>query len=617
MKNYYSLILLILGFLNILKAQTVEKRTLDSFFYYSDSIKTINSIKFNSQIDLLIQNDLGEIRVDISYKIDELNSINNAKIDTALLQNYGFKVLTVYKNHAIALISFDKLMQLSEKLSSDYFITPIYNITAGQKTKSLPISEGPELQNSSSYINGTSLGGEGIKIAIIDAGFQSINWAITNNIVKTPVYMWANGGQITDINILNSGQSVHGTAVFEAIFNHAPNAEFELYDIDISATSQAAAITQALANGCKILNLSVTCFDDKFTDNSGVWCDAANTASQNNAIVFKSAGNSAKKTWVGQFKDSNNNNLHEWLDLDEKNVFNPNDPFFLRLSWELLFGADLDLLLYRVDTLSNGTTQNILVGSGTNNGWNYETVSLNPGTNKYFFQVRNQNPSVKPKFKITTNLGISSYQYYTEESSVDSPHSTNPNVMTVGAVDSTKYLSPAFSTDIITSYSSRGPSISGNLAPNFVAPTGTYSFVYGGDFTGTSCSSPNAAGMAAAFWSAHPYLIASGVCEIITRKAEMYKDWGDAGPDNIYGNGGVYLYDYVPNTYYVHQEGGNIVLPSLPYRSLQTAQNSVPTNSSLFLLDKTNVFTQTLGVGSAANKNIKYITAKGFGAVVK
>lgn len=79
-----------------------------------------------------------------------------------------------------------------------------------------------------------------------------------------------------------------------------PPMPIELYAIDISATSQAAAISQALANGCKILNLSVTYFDDKFVDNSGVWCDAANTASQNNAIIFNSAGNSAKKRpgWV-------------------------------------------------------------------------------------------------------------------------------------------------------------------------------------------------------------------------------------------------------------------------------------------------------------------------------
>lgn len=131
------------------------------------------------------------------------------------------------------------------------------------------------------------------------------------------------------------------------------------------------------------------------------------------------------------------------------------------------------------------------------------------------------------------------------------------------------------------------------MAPDIVSPTLT-GVGNGGSFSGTSCSTPNAAGMAAAFWSAHPYLSNDGVRRIILRKAELYKDWGATGPDNVYGHGGLYLYDYHRKNRYIYHRAGNLASDiSLPYFSAALLDNSdqVADDRIMVHLDEEDQFT--------------------------
>ena len=107
-------------------------------------------------------------------------------------------------------------------------------------------------------------------------------------------------------------------------------------------------------------------------------------------------------------------------------------------------------------------------------------------------------------------------------------------------------------------------------------------------FAGTSCATPNAAGAAATFWSSQPQYTADGIRQVILRKAALYRDWGDPGPDNTYGYGGVYLYDYYPNTKYVYFGGDNTSgTTGKPYLNLQQVDASAPPNSRVVILGQT------------------------------
>jgi len=112
----------------------------------------------------------------------------------------------------------------------------------------------------------------------------------------------------------------------------------------------------------------------------------------------------------------------------------------------------------------------------------------------------------------------------------------NPNAFAVGMLDQFLTIAP---------FSSRGPSACDSRTyPDVVAPgvsIRTSDLTLGGLFpnsytivSGTSFSSPHAAGLMALLLDAFPTLTVSGLETILKNTAT---DLGDSGPDNVYGNG--------------------------------------------------------------------------------
>ncbi|HIC87928.1 MAG TPA: DUF11 domain-containing protein [Anaerolineae bacterium] len=108
-----------------------------------------------------------------------------------------------------------------------------------------------------------------------------------------------------------------------------------------------------------------------------------------------------------------------------------------------------------------------------------------------------------------------------------------PESFAVGAVDPN---------DLVTDFSSRGPSFWGETKPEVVAP-GAYvrSSVPGGydDYSGTSMAAPHAVGLAALLLQADPSLSPDDLEQLMMRSAV---DLGTPGSDNSYGAGRLNAY---------------------------------------------------------------------------
>jgi subtilisin family serine protease len=124
------------------------------------------------------------------------------------------------------------------------------------------------------------------------------------------------------------------------------------------------------------------------------------------------------------------------------------------------------------------------------------------------------------------------------------------------------------------------------LLPDICGPTNTWCTTYPdtNGFGGTSCATPNNAGAACAFWSADPLLSADAVRWLMFEQTELWRDWGTAGADTIYGLGGTILLDYVPNTLWVARSYGNTTdTRDEPFYTIQAAHDAAASGGRLLV----------------------------------
>lgn len=613
MKNILIVFLLSIPFLGFSQEENLSRNTLlapqmpedvriDASLYQigQTAVKSLNSAQSLTQnMDLRTRETNGQtlINVEIVYKNDYNATKITDEINVAYLESLGFKVETQWKNRASIWVNASEIIPKGSKLDKDYFMFAVHNIRHD--------NEGPGLMNSSSY---SATGGSGRRVAIFDSGFGSLSSASTNGHVPASfAYMWRNGSVVSTIASMSSG-SVHGTACVETVFDHAPNATYELYDVG-NDTEKGAAVTLCKAHGVDVISMSLSTYNTGWADNTGPACAAADDAGDNGILFFTSCGNRAETHWEGGFSDSDNDDWHQFSGTDEGNnrTVGNGGTVVAYLSWNPVVNSNYDVYLYRLDN-------NALLASSTNSGTTFETASWtnNTGSSVTFYIAVKKVGSASPTFELFSHDDGSDYQYQVAAGSNTSPsNTTNNNVISVGAVPRTSYNSASGTSGIIASYSSQGPTNSGNLAPKAAAPTNTTTFVYGGAFTGTSCATPNAAGMATAFWANHSYLDATGIRQVLFKKADLYKDWGSSNSDNIYGNGGLFLYDYFVNTRYLFRDGNNTTgLSYRPFYTFSQAQTGTPNNGRVMILGGGYTENVVLGTGGGLNKNITYRSLK-------
>lgn len=541
------------------------------------------------QMPEMITRDDDRINVEIVYSEDL-----NKEIDESLLSKIGVIVTSTWKNRASCWLYTDELLDIAVKLPADYVMLPVYE--QGDD------NQGPGLMNSGGYNNGGATG-SGLRIAILDGGFDMLSEAIVAGVVPLGYganYDWSGGGL--------QGGSQHGTACLESAYDHAPDATYYLHRVT-NATQMGNAVNQAISDGVDIISHSASRYNTGWNDNSGPACSAAQDAVDAGMLFFTSAGNRNGTHWQGEFEDDDNDNWHEWSGADERNNFDVNGDGVvrLRLQWDSPSFFDYyDLFLY-------DASNNSILASSTSNSSFEELFWTNPSS----FSARNVYVAVRgsssagshPTFELFNHdTGNDDFQHFSTSASTTSPSNcTAGNVISVGAVSRFDYTSLPGTSNIIEDFSSRGPSNEGSSVLDLVAPDLTTAWVYGGNFSGTSCSTPNAAGAAAAFWSANPNLSATGVRQILFRKADLYKDWGSIGYDNIYGRGGFMLYDYFSTIRYILSTSGNgSGSNQRAYLNMEQADANAPNNARVVFLGGTY---QEPPAGFVFTKPLTYVSA--------
>jgi hypothetical protein len=477
--------------------------------------------------------------------------------------------LTAYENRVEAWLPSASLTGIARSLPSGYFIQEVIPPEVDDVT-----GEGPAAINSDSY-ESAGADGSGLTIAVIDGGYNNLSAAVTNGDAPSGATLINNTP-----NAFESGTSRHGTGCVEAAFDHAPGATWRIYKID-SLSDFGTVVTDAIDNGVDVISHSISRYNTGWADDTGTACSAANNASNNGILLFTSAGNRALDHYEGAF-NGNGDDWHDFSTGDETinvSIAADTQSRGYYLSWSNS-STDLDFFLY-------DSTLTTVIASSTNAGagvFEFFSFFHMNATATYHLAVLHKSGPTSTTIEIFSHNAGTWQQYAVASGSNTSPSNcTGSRVISVGAVDEDNYAQANGSTPI-ENYSSQGPSNSGMTLPDLSGPTDTTGFSYPGGFTGTSSATPNAAGATTAFWSANTNLNASGVIWLVKEQADLWRDWGASGNDNVYGKGGVQLIDYDGGTrWLVRSYPGTTDDGTVPYSTFPAAHGGVPNNGRILV----------------------------------
>jgi len=488
---FWSMIsILLLGMTGIVDeafAQNIEKSDFDK---QSLSLSDLKNSKMSSNIFTDIQERISEKQK--GKPVDEMITIV-LKVDNAStkflddLKSLGVIIESQYGNLIQARIPFEDIENISDLKNIQSIREPMH------PTPDI-VSEGASVIGSD-QVNSLGNTGSGIKVAIIDIGFDITileSMQIVSNDPELPASSIVEAMSFrADEDITAGGSTNHGTATAQIVLDVAPDAQLYLYNINTDV--EMLELINFLINerDIDVVSMSLSWFGVGAFDGTSDISQAVANVRNSGTLWVNSAGNYADRHYMGQFSDvSDGDGNHEYFSGDETIQINVQGAQIVTifLTWNETWGLASNNYDLRVGQFHGPNFFTIASSLGPQSGTHdpIEAVSFVAGTGTYHVVITRASGSLIADLELFS-LSHNFAEYNVASSSITIPADSTGS-FTIGAFN--------WNTGQRESFSSIGPTNDGRIKPDLLAPDGVTTSTLN-PFFGTSASAPHAAGAAA------------------------------------------------------------------------------------------------------------------------
>ena len=383
------------------------------------------------------------------------------------------------------------------------------------------VGQGAVVHNATSW-QSSGHSGAGVKVGIIDVGFIGVISLIGTELPAGVVGRCYTGlGTFTSSLAACESATPHGTAVAEAVADIAPSVQLYIAN-PTSPLDLRNTVAWMTSQGVRIINHSVSWTWNGPGDGTTPFVDsplaAVNEAVAGGAVWTNSAGNAARSTWSGAYKDADGDSWMEFTGSSVGNglVIGAGDQLIVQARWDDSWtAAARDLDLYLVDSFGQIVAASDDVQDSSSGRRPRELLVFSaPLSGVYYLLVHRFSGTAPAWFDVQAFSG-ESLQFHTTAHSIGNPAETaNPGALAVGAV-------PWTDTNSIEPFSSMGPTRDGRMKPDLTAADRADSVSYGPEgFAGTSQAAPHVAGLAALVLEAFPGTSPTGVANYLRTVAQ-------------------------------------------------------------------------------------------------